>query len=87
MNGMPISSLANALTLAVNRPVIDRTGLTGRFDFEMEFTPVAAGTAADDPDRVSIFTALREQLGLRLQAEDVGLEVLVIDNVERPSQN
>ena len=48
---------------------------------------MAAGTAPDDLDRVSISTALREQLGLRLQAEDMGLEVLVIDDVQRPSRH
>ena len=84
---MPISSLSNALSLMLGRPVINRTGLSGRFDFEVDYVPMAiSGTlTVDDPDRVSIFTAIQEQLGLRLHAEDVAIEVLVIDGIHRPS--
>lgn len=76
-------------TLAfAERRVFDRTGLTGLFDIELEFTPPRS---ADDPAAsqagVSIFTALREQLGLRLESARGQGEFLVIDRVDRPSEN
>ena len=70
------------------RRVIDRTGLVGLFDIELEFTPPRS---ADDPAAcqscVSIFTAIREQLGLRLESGRGQGEFLVIDRVERPTEN
>jgi uncharacterized protein (TIGR03435 family) len=75
-----------AQTLArveLHRPVIDRTDLTGTFDIHLEWTPES--TAA--PDGLSIFTALREQLGLRLDSARAPTEILVIDRVEKPSEN
>jgi uncharacterized protein (TIGR03435 family) len=71
---------------ATDRPVLDRTGLTGRFDIHFEFVPSTAVLSADDTGR-SIFTALQDQLGLRLSPGKGPVEVLVIDHVERPSQN
>jgi uncharacterized protein (TIGR03435 family) len=81
-----------------DRPIIDRTGLSGSFDIDLEWTPdpaqarstdaaarAAAAVAATPGERVSIFTALQEQLGLRLQAARASLEVLVIDRLERPT--
>jgi len=71
---------------AVDRFVTDRTGLTGRYDFTLEYSPAlmepgdAVSTAGP-----SLFTALTEQLGLRLQPETVVQPVLVIDNIERPT--
>jgi len=76
-------------TLAfAERRVFDRTGLTGLFDIELEFTPPRS---ADDPatgqSGVSVFTAIREQLGLRLESARGQGEFLVIDRVERPTDN
>jgi uncharacterized protein (TIGR03435 family) len=76
-------------TLALaERRIIDRTGITGLFDIELEFTPPRS---ADDPatasSGVSVFTALREQLGLRLESSRGPGEFLVIDQVERPTDN
>ena len=81
-----------------DRPIIDRTGLSGSFDIDLEWTPdpaqarstdaaarAAAAVAATPGERVSIFTALQEQLGLRLQPARASLEVLVIDRLERPT--
>ena len=84
----PISSLINAFrgnffALGVlDRPVIDTTGLKGRYDFTLEW-------AQRDPDTgPSLFTALQEQLGLRLVAQKGPVEVLVIDHVEKvPAEN
>jgi uncharacterized protein (TIGR03435 family) len=73
------------------RPVLDRTGLTGKYDFDISFarelSPGAAG--ADNAGSVfpSIFTALKEQLGLKLQAEKDTVEYYVIDSMEKPSDN
>jgi uncharacterized protein (TIGR03435 family) len=73
---------------SVDRFVTDRTGLTGRYDFTLEYSPgfsePGGAVAATGP---SLFTALTEQLGLRLQPETVMVPVLVIENVETPSPN
>jgi uncharacterized protein (TIGR03435 family) len=71
---------------AVDRFVTDRTGLSGRYDFQLEYSPAfvdGADTASNAG--ASLFTALTEQLGLKLQPESVALPVVVIDNIEKPS--
>ena len=65
------------------RPVIDRTGLTGRFDFTLRWAP----EGSTDTDAPSIFTAVQEQLGLKLDSQKGPVTVLVIDRVERPKEN
>jgi uncharacterized protein (TIGR03435 family) len=77
---------------AVSRRVLDRTGLTGRFDFDLEWTPLVTqpGTVAPGApsDAVpTVFTALQEQLGLRLESTKEAVSVLVIDSVSPPSPN
>jgi uncharacterized protein (TIGR03435 family) len=76
---------------AVSRRVLDRTGLTGRFDFDLEWTPfVTPGPAAPGvpPDAgPNLFTALQEQLGLRLESTKETVSVLVIESVNQPSPN
>jgi len=69
-------------------PVIDKTGLRGRFDFHLEYTPRAGSTAATstDADGISIFEAV-QRLGLKLEPAKGRLEVLVIDHAEKPSAN
>jgi uncharacterized protein (TIGR03435 family) len=67
---------------AVDRHVTDRTGLTGRYDFRLEYSPAFVEPGGAGP---SLFTALTEQLGLTLQAETARLPVLVIDSVEKPT--
>jgi bla regulator protein blaR1 len=83
-----VSYLANVL----QRPVIDRTGLIGRYDFTMKWTPeqttpAPAAPALESSEPSSVFTALREQLGLRLDSARGPVEVLVIDRAEKPSEN
>jgi uncharacterized protein (TIGR03435 family) len=74
------------------RPVIDRTGLAGAFDIHLEWEEESPGPSpaegeASDPAGASVITALREQLGLRLEPGKGPQEVLVVDHVERPSEN
>jgi uncharacterized protein (TIGR03435 family) len=80
--------LLGPLQAMTGRPVVDRTGLTGAFDFDLQWTsgPVApAGGAAPPPDDgPSIFVALQEQLGLRLEPGRAPFDVVVVDSVQRP---
>ena len=89
--GSSMAALARLLAVPVGRLVLDRTGLTGGFDFDLEFTidPVAGAPQGQSPNAnaPSLFTALEEQLGLKLQAERGPVEVLVIDRIERPTDN
>ena len=82
---MPLHSLPSMLARELDRPVVDKTGLTGKYDFKLQFTP-AMGAAPDSPDP-SIFTAIEEELGLKLVPGKTALDVLVIDSVERPAEN
>ena len=72
----------------LERPVLDRTGLTGSYDFTIEATPQSRMTG-DDPDlrNISVFTAVQQQLGLRLERRKAPVEVLVVDHIEKPSAN
>jgi uncharacterized protein (TIGR03435 family) len=85
------NSLAMALSRVTGRTVIDRTGLTGLFDYTLEFAPDATGstTAGDagpvDSSLPSLTTALREQLGLKIESAKGPMEVVVIDRIERPA--
>jgi uncharacterized protein (TIGR03435 family) len=69
--------------------VLDRTGIGGRFDFSLEFTPEFAGPVDFQPDASgpTFQQALREQLGLKLEPQTGPVQVLVIDHVEHPSEN
>jgi bla regulator protein blaR1 len=74
----------------IDRPVVDRTGLTESFDFTVEWnTKLQDLSVHPQPDEsgLSLFEALREQLGLRLKPENGPVDILVIDHVERPSPN
>ena len=82
--GMPISKLVEMLIGAVGAPVIDRTGLSGRYDFDLKF---ASFEAPGDDTLPSIFAVLQEQLGLKLEAIKGPVEVLVIDRAEKPTEN
>jgi len=81
-----MAELLNAITSMVGAPVVDRTGLRGRYDLTLEWTP-DGGAAAAAPE-LSIFTAIREQMGLRLESTRVTIDVVVVDRVERiPTEN
>ena len=84
--GYPMSEFQRFLTGQTQRAVIDRTGLAGGWDFELTFAPPdLAADAAAERNIPSLFTALQEQLGLKLDATRGPAEVLVVDRVERPT--
>jgi uncharacterized protein (TIGR03435 family) len=98
--GITMPMLANELSMWVDRIVSDRTGVQGRFDVDLNWAPdripqaPAISATSDppvamrlDPNAPSIFTAVREQLGLRLEPGRGKVEVLVVDRAERPTQN
>jgi len=84
--GLLVPSLTGLLSDVLDRPVINKTGLTGAFDFRLEWADLSS-TQNDDPGSPSIFTAPQEQLGLRLEAGKGPVDFLVIDSAERPSEN
>jgi uncharacterized protein (TIGR03435 family) len=96
------ATFASQLSYALARPVIDKTSLAGQFDFALDWTPgsgedggpttaglppAAREQPASTPDGPSIFTAIREQLGLRLKSGSGPVEVVVIDDVQMPTAN
>jgi uncharacterized protein (TIGR03435 family) len=86
----PMSDLIRRLNFSsIDRPVLDKTGLKGVYDFTLEFSPApnAESNGGADPAGASIFTAVQEQLGLKLEPAREPTEVLVIDHVEGPSAN
>ena len=83
---------ADVLSRQMDLPVIDQTGLESVFNLKLEWTPESlkpAGPGAAGPmtEQPSIFTAIQEQLGLRLRSQKTPVEMLVIDHAERPSEN
>lgn len=106
--GAPIANLARMLSGLLRYPVLDRTGLTGKYDFTLQWAPDEtqgrSATASQDPStgsptnpativaadpsgRPSLFTAIQEQLGLRLESQKGPVEIIVIDHIEKPSGN
>jgi uncharacterized protein (TIGR03435 family) len=83
--GAAMSELTRVLAIPLSRPVVDRTGLSGTYDIRLQFTDDIAG--ATPPPNSGIFTAIQDQLGLKLESARAPVEVLVIDHVERPSGN
>lgn len=87
-----ISSLVTNLADVVGRPVVDKTDLTAKYDYVLEWTPDMPATGPDAPQAVdgpgpTIFTALQEQLGLKLESSKGPVDTYVIDKVDRPSEN
>jgi uncharacterized protein (TIGR03435 family) len=81
----PMTLFIDELSGKVDRPVVDKTGLTESFDFTLRWSAEIPGRA--DPGLGSIFTAIQDQLGLKLEAEKRPCEILMIDSIERPSAN
>ena len=94
LRGVRMDRLAQILTPYVGRPVIDRTGLTSYYNVTLKWMPDAGSTSVAplpagalplDPDAPTLFTAMQEQLGLKLESARAPLDVVVIDRVERPT--
>jgi len=93
--GMPMTNLAQTLSPQVGRVVLDKTDLTGNYDFELTYAPEAlgiggppllnGGPAPVDPNLPNLFTALQEQLGLKLDSQRGPVDVVVIDRIEQPT--
>ena len=82
-------AIATILSKQVERPVLNRTGLSGEYDFQLDFTPDSGPcrSAVDPSGAPSIYSAVQQQLGLKLESSRGAVEVLVIDRVEKPSEN
>src|SRR5262249_55592370 len=96
INGATLADFGKVLSLALDRPVIDATGIPGRFDFHLEFaidekTPALfemrrlVGEETVSKSRPSILTAIQQQYGLKLVPSQAPREFLVIDHVEKPA--
>jgi uncharacterized protein (TIGR03435 family) len=96
---MEFTNIVQALSSTLGRTVVDKTGLKGLYDLKLQWTPDAPPTGGApaaigaeppsviDPNGPSIFTAVQEQLGLRLESTKGPVDVLVIDNVQKPTEN
>ena len=98
VGGSPMSQVATSLSMFAGRIVVDKTGLSGSYDFTLTWTPDQMPGAGQrppgapepppiDPNGASLFTAVQEQLGLKLDSQRGPVAVLVIDRVERPTEN
>jgi bla regulator protein blaR1 len=93
----PLSQIAAVLQNTLDKPVVDQSGLSEKYDFTLTFTPDAAQAviiggapppAADNPDAApDLFAAVQQQLGLKLESTKAPVDVMVIDRVEKPSEN
>lgn len=90
---VPVSMIAGILTGLAGRRVLNKTGLMGRYDVDLRYTPDsgqalgATPEPTDSPDEESLFGALQTQLGLKLEPTRGPIEMLIIDHIERPSSN
>ena len=91
-----MAQFAMVMQLVLDKPVVDQTGIDGKWDFLLNWTPDATqfiglggGTAPQpDPDGPpDLFTAIQQQLGLKLDSTKAPAEVFVIDSIEKPSEN
>ena len=91
MGGFPIEALVRVLSSIVGRVVVNRTGLEGNWDLDLEYAPnLSADSAVGQSaatDRPSIFAALQEQLGLKLESGRAPVSVVAIDDIRRPAED
>lgn len=89
----PLSYLVEALSFVVGRPVVDKTGLDGKYDYKLEWTPDETQVRSDESapqaegNVPSLASAIQEQMGLRLQSQKAPVEIIVIDRAEKASVN
>jgi uncharacterized protein (TIGR03435 family) len=84
--GAPLADFARTLSLFAGRYVFDATGLTGGFDLDLKWTPDPGVAGAPPQDGASLFTAIQEQLGLRLEPRQATVNAFVIESAERPKE-
>ena len=84
-----MADLARQLQDVVRRSVLDRTGITGEFSYDIQYAPTGnqVGAETEGLNGASLFTAIQKQLGLKLEAARAPLPILVIDRAEKPSEN
>jgi len=87
MANVTAERLAIQLSSGLDRPVVDKTGLKGHYDVKLNWIPEFAGPPPPGSDGVNLFTAVQEQLGLRLEPQKASIDILVIDHVEKPTEN
>jgi uncharacterized protein (TIGR03435 family) len=97
VSGRAVAEFVRTLSDLARRPVVDKTGLTGTYDFALKYAPESAGAVnpfarlggapppPDNPDLPSFFTAVQEQLGLRLDSARGPVEVVVVEKLEKPT--
>ena len=78
---VPMANLTATLSSVAQRMVVDRTGLTGGFDFDLTFSMEQSA----DTVNPSVFTAVQEQLGLKLDSVRIPMDVLIVDSIDRPT--
>jgi uncharacterized protein (TIGR03435 family) len=89
----PLAYLVEALSFLVGRPVVDKTGLEGKYDYKLEWTPDETQVRSDEAapqvegNVPSLASAIQEQMGLRLQSQKAPVEIVVIDRAEKASVN
>jgi uncharacterized protein (TIGR03435 family) len=93
-NAQKMTNLVNQLSVMLQRPVIDQTGLMGTYQYTLQFTPPnmmgpasADAASSQDSNTASIFTALEEQLGLKLESTKAPIDTITVDHIEEPSEN
>jgi uncharacterized protein (TIGR03435 family) len=86
-NGASMASVVALVSRIVHSPVIDKTELTDRYDFKLDYSPDALATARGSEQAPNVFTALQEQLGLKLELGKGSVDVIVVDHIEQPSPN
>jgi uncharacterized protein (TIGR03435 family) len=88
VHGLTMAGFADVLSANLDRPVKDLTELSGVFEFKLKWTTDETQPSSDSPTATSLFTAVQEQLGLKLEARKLPIEILVIDHIERvPTEN
>ena len=85
--GVPVSRIADFLRTSGGRPIVDRTGLTGLYEFKLVYRPETGRPPDPTDDRPNIFTALQEQLGLKLESARGPVSFILVERIERPTPN
>jgi uncharacterized protein (TIGR03435 family) len=86
-NAVTMALFTKMLSGSLDRTIVDKTNLTGRFDLQLQWTPGDLLPPAADSSGISIFAAIQEQLGLKLESQKGPVEMFIIDSVEKPSAN